>query len=229
MAPACRAEIGTSSIVWQRFGADSQLRIFQAGRCTIIEGVIAMIECGQARNLFDGYLNEELSASWTTELHAHAVSCGDCRRALSMLAACGDVIAEDTVGPIPSEDFTDRVLSATWEVRRRGALTNRWRTISIWSGASATAAAAAILLWFVPLGGVPSPEGGVSSSETRVRGVVVEGRAESDLRSAKVFTVQAMESEGSGEIDSDSGAGALYDLVEILADHQRTEGGSEPK
>ena len=141
-----------------------------------------MIDCDQARNLFDAHLNDEISSSWTAELHAHAVACGSCRRELSLLTACGDVIARDAVAPMPSSSFTDSVMAATATVRGRTARWNRWRSLSVWGGAGATAAAAAIMLWFTPLGSVPQ---GI------VRGQFVDGPSQQTFEPA-LFPVRAM-------------------------------------
>ncbi len=146
-----------------------------------------MIDCDQARNLFDAHLNDEISSSWTAELHAHAVACGSCRRELSLLRACGDVIARDAVAPMPSSSFTDSVMAATATVRGRTARWNRWRSLSVWGGAGATAAAAAIMLWFTPLGSEPTtlvPQG-------IVRGHFVDGPSQQTFEPA-LFPVRAM-------------------------------------
>ena len=141
-----------------------------------------MIDCDQAQNLFDSYLNDEISSSWTAELHAHAVSCGSCRRELSLLKACGDVIARDAVAPMPSANFTDSVMAATATVRGRTARRNRWRSLSVWGGAGATAAAAAIMLWVTPLGSVP---------QGRVLSENVDGPSQQTFEPA-LFPVRAM-------------------------------------
>lgn len=147
-----------------------------------------MIDCDQARNLFDAHLNDEISSSWTAELHAHAVACGSCRRELSLLRACGDVIARDAVAPMPSSSFTDSVMAATATVRGRTARWNRWRSLSVWGGAGATAAAAAIMLWFTPLGSVP--QGMVLSED-------VDGPSQQTFEPA-LFPVRAMQATQQG-------------------------------
>ena len=54
-----------------------------------------MIDCRQANNLFDVYLDGELGGSLTTELHAHVLACDDCRLELALHKAGGDVVAAD--------------------------------------------------------------------------------------------------------------------------------------
>jgi anti-sigma factor RsiW len=115
-----------------------------------------MIECRQANNLIDAYLNEELSASWTAELHAHLIACPRCSRELALLDACGDVIATDRIGPVPSDGFADRVLAASREMLAQGARARRRRPFSAWAGAG-LAAAAVLALMALPLATVERP------------------------------------------------------------------------
>ena len=67
--------------------------------------------CRSFRQLFDGYLDGELSESQTAELHAHLLQCPLCQREVELMRAGGDVIALDTRGPRLSDDFTDRVMA----------------------------------------------------------------------------------------------------------------------
>ena len=115
-----------------------------------------MIECRQANNLIDAYLNEELSASWTAELHAHLIACPRCSRELALLDACGDVIATDRIGPVPGEGFTDRVLAASNAMFSQDARARRRRPFSMWTGAG-LAAAAVLVLMALPLATVERP------------------------------------------------------------------------
>jgi len=103
-----------------------------------------MITCQHARQLFDRYLDGELSASLQTEMHAHQLSCSACQSELAMLEACGDVVMLDTRRePMLSDSFTDRVLLA-----RRAQTARRprdWSRAALLVG-SPMAAAASILL-----------------------------------------------------------------------------------
>lgn len=102
-----------------------------------------MITCQHARQLFDSYLDGELSPSLQAELHAHQLSCSACQNELAMLEACGDVVALDHCEPRLSDSFTDRVLLA-----RRAQLARRprrWGRALVLVG-SPMAAAASILL-----------------------------------------------------------------------------------
>ena len=123
-----------------------------------------MIECRQADNLIDAYLNEELSASWTAELHAHLIACPRCSRELALLDACRDVIATDRIGPVPSEGFTGRVLAASREMFSQGARARRRRPFSVWAGAG-LAAAAVLALMALPLATIERPGTLIRSEE----------------------------------------------------------------
>lgn len=69
------------------------------------------MRCEQARQLFDTYLDGELSGSLATELGAHRVHCAECRRALALLEVSGQIIAADRAPDALGEDFSDRLLA----------------------------------------------------------------------------------------------------------------------
>jgi hypothetical protein len=80
------------------------------------------MQCEQARQLFDAYLDGELSPSLATELGAHRLRCADCRQALALLEVSGHILRSDRDTVQASDDFTDRLLACvdtgpTW--RRR--------------------------------------------------------------------------------------------------------------
>lgn len=70
-----------------------------------------MISCKHSRQLFDRYLDGELSPSLQAELHAHQIACSDCQSELAMMEACGDVIRHDRREPRLDDAFTDRVMA----------------------------------------------------------------------------------------------------------------------
>jgi len=86
------------------------------------------MRCEQARQLFDAYLEGELSPALATELGAHRVQCADCRRALALLEVSGHIIASDREPVQLSSGFSDRLLacmeprSAWWVQRTRRIL-----------------------------------------------------------------------------------------------------------
>ena len=69
------------------------------------------MRCEQARQLFDAYLDGELSPALATELGAHRLRCGECRRALALLEVSGHILASDRDPVSLSEGFEDRLLS----------------------------------------------------------------------------------------------------------------------
>jgi hypothetical protein len=102
-----------------------------------------MITCQDARQLFDRYLDGELSPSLQAELHAHQLSCSVCQSELAILEACGDVVLLDRCEPKLSASFTDRVMLAR---RAQLARPPRRRLRTAVLVGSPVAAAASILL-----------------------------------------------------------------------------------
>lgn len=70
-----------------------------------------VMRCEQARQLFDAYLDGELSSSLSTELGVHRLNCPDCRRALALLEVSGHIIASDRKSVAMRADFADRLLA----------------------------------------------------------------------------------------------------------------------
>jgi len=70
-----------------------------------------LMQCEQARQLFDAYLDGELSESLITEVNAHRVRCADCRRELAILEVTGHIIASDRDSEVTGVDFSDRLLA----------------------------------------------------------------------------------------------------------------------
>ena len=75
------------------------------------------MKCEQAQQLFDAYLDGQLSASQQTELGAHRLHCADCRRALALLEVSGHVLATDRDPVKIGDQFSDR-LTACMDVRQ---------------------------------------------------------------------------------------------------------------
>lgn len=125
------------------------------------------MDCRQAQQLFDAYLDGELSASLATELGAHRVQCGSCRRALALLEVSGHILRADHEVASPRQEFTDRLLACM--DRPESTWTQRVWRLGLATGG--LAAAAVVALAFV----------GVFDS--RSRGVVAGERAEGAVRS----------------------------------------------
>ncbi len=79
----------------------------------------------QARQLFDAYLDGELSPPLAMELGAHRIHCPECRRALALLEVSGHIIASDRDPVDLSSGFSNRLLACMgppggrWEQRLR--------------------------------------------------------------------------------------------------------------
>jgi hypothetical protein len=99
------------------------------------------MNCQQARNLFDAYLNGELSDGLATELAAHRLQCSACRHELALLEVAGHVMSADPDDPTPPADFTRRLM-ACLEAPRPVPLYRRAKLI--WAAGSVMAAAACI-------------------------------------------------------------------------------------
>jgi hypothetical protein len=69
------------------------------------------MRCDEARQLFDAYLDGELSPALATELGAHRLRCPECRRALALLEVTGHIVASDQDPVAVGEGLTDRLLA----------------------------------------------------------------------------------------------------------------------
>ena len=123
------------------------------------------MRCEQARQLFDAYLDGDLSPALATELGAHRVRCPDCRRALALLEVSGQIIASDHDEASLKEDFSSRLLACMEAPRRHWH--ERIRYALYYAGP--LAAAAVIALAFL---GVFDRSNG-----TKVQGVKVDNLA----------------------------------------------------
>ena len=73
------------------------------------------MNCEQARQLFDAYLDGELNESLATELGAHRIKCSDCRRHLALMEVSGHIVASDSGLIQMDEGFTDRLIACVDE------------------------------------------------------------------------------------------------------------------
>jgi hypothetical protein len=103
------------------------------------------MNCREAKQYFDAYLDGELSPTLSTELGAHRVRCADCRRELALLEVSGHIIASDRDAEILDDAFTDRLLACM----DRGSASSRWqrmRRYVYWAGPLAAAAVIVLVL-----------------------------------------------------------------------------------
>lgn len=117
------------------------------------------MRCDQARQLFDAYLDDELSASLATELGAHRLHCAECRQALALLEVSGHIVRTDREPVQLERNFTDRLLGCMDQ--RSLPWFKRWRRELYVAGT--LAAAAVIALAF--LGLFDNPEAKVAGDK----------------------------------------------------------------
>jgi len=126
-----------------------------------------MITCQHARQLFDRYLDDELSPSLQAELHAHRLHCSGCQNDLALMEACGDVIRLDAREPALSGSFTDRVMAARRE--QVASRSRHWRRMALFVGAPLAAAASIALVFLLSAPAAekaPAPHKGVTAGTT---------------------------------------------------------------
>lgn len=68
------------------------------------------MNCEQAQQLFDAYLDGDLSPTLATELGAHRLKCPECRRQLALLEVSGHIISSDREPVSLESGFTSRLL-----------------------------------------------------------------------------------------------------------------------
>lgn len=140
------------------------------------------MHCQQATQLFDAYLDGELSDSLRMELDAHRVRCADCRRALALMEVTGHLVASDR-DPVPiHRDFTDRLMACMDEPERHWRLTLR-RGLYI---GGPLAAAAVIALAFVGVfdNNGPQKVGGVKVTADHVKDQPADRSSELEIDEA---------------------------------------------
>ncbi len=136
------------------------------------------VTCRHVRQLHDAYIDRELPAGLTAEVHAHLLQCPVCQREVEMVRACGGVIASDRPEPQLDAGFTARMAAMVAE--RAAAKTipfrqvetrrdRRWRKLR--SVAMTAVPAVAAMLFFAIL---IRPGDEAPAPATAVRGVTVE-------------------------------------------------------
>lgn len=114
------------------------------------------MRCDQVRNLFDAYLDGELSSSLATEIQSHCLRCADCGRALALAQVSASILASDLNEPALRGDFTDRLMACIRPAVRRNLIWRApaWRRLAcrrlVWWGGPMAAAAAlvfSVVLW----------------------------------------------------------------------------------
>jgi len=119
-----------------------------------------MLTCRQVQHLHDRFLDGDLPASMTAEIHAHLLQCPACQHQMEISRASADVIARDD---------SHYELDSAQRSRRRRA----WRIVGM---AALPAAAAALFLAVVILPTAPT-----APRPTFVAGKAVEAAGVQDL------------------------------------------------
>ncbi len=100
--------------------------------------------CTECEQLFDAYLDGQLTGALRLEFDAHRLRCRRCQQTLAMLEAVGNVLSADAEPPTLSDDFTDRVMQSVAPAATQTRRFPRWR---VTLATVALAQAAAILLF----------------------------------------------------------------------------------
>jgi hypothetical protein len=101
------------------------------------------MNCSEAEQLFDAYLDGQLTGSLRLELDAHRLRCRRCQQTLAMMEACEHVLTADRRVPELAEDFTERVMT---DVGQRRRIPGRLRSTRVALAAGFVVQAAAVLI-----------------------------------------------------------------------------------
>ncbi len=110
------------------------------------------MNCSDAEQFFDAYLDGEMAGSLRLEFDAHRLRCPVCQQKLAMMEACEHILTSDAHGPRLSADFTDRVMNEI-SSRKTVAVVHTRRKRLIIAGAAVLQAAAVILFALLWAGG----------------------------------------------------------------------------
>lgn len=160
----------------------------------LVGHLVTPMRCEQARQLFDAYLDGELSPALATEFGAHRLRCPECRRALALLEVTGHIITADHDPVCVADGFTDRLM-ACMDLRRTHWSGRLRRSLYI---AAPLAAAAVVLLAF--LGMFDSRGGGVVAGKAESRAPLPHSDA------PEIMNFRDFEEDDAGQSGATSGA-----------------------
>lgn len=113
-----------------------------------------MMTCRNVQHLFQQFIDGDLSASMTAEVHAHLLQCPACQRDVEVARASTEVISRDQSEPALKPGFASQVVAAMMEQQprivqfeERESRQFRWRKYAMMG--SLPAAAAAMFLFSV--------------------------------------------------------------------------------
>jgi hypothetical protein len=186
---------------------------------------VRFMRCEQARQLFDAYLDGELSTALATELGTHRLKCASCRRELALLEVTGHIIRSDAAPKALEHDFTERLMQCVQTPRERRIAQLR-KSLLV---GGPLAAAAVIVLAFAGLfdAGGTSKVAGVKEvnpnahpapvSQPQQQGEVPDRKLEKWLESAKQKTDAARRSGESLQNVIDS---TLIEVIDVIEDEE---------
>lgn len=110
---------------------------------TVLVSVDGDMHCEEAQQLFDAYLDGELSPSLAAELGAHQLQCARCRQSLALLEVTGHILASEPDDAGLSHDFANRLLACLKQPKTRPMRRlQRWIYLGVPLAAAATIALA---------------------------------------------------------------------------------------
>ena len=162
------------------------------------------MRCEQAFELFDAYLDGELSSTMASELDAHRVQCAECRRRLALLEVSEHIVSSDRDPVALRADFTDRLIACMETAPLPvGLRVRRWVYV-----AAPLAAAAVVGLALLGL------------FDHRPRGVTAGVTVEMD--DLDVMAVPAVEAAPGTSVDpADTAFEAWYSLLRVRLESKR--------
>ncbi len=113
------------------------------------------MNCAEAEQFFDAYLDGELSGSMRLEFDAHRLHCPLCQQKLAMMEACEHIISRDGHLPELPADFGDRVME---QIERKPITARRHRRRRLMIVSAVALQVAAVIVFAVVVGGLWRPE-----------------------------------------------------------------------
>lgn len=107
------------------------------------------MNCAEAQQFFDAYLDDELAGALRLEFDTHRLQCPHCQRQLAMMETCAHLLAEALAHNHDSLDldFTDRVMSEIATRQASRALRRKRWLMGAGIAAQAAVIVAGVMLW----------------------------------------------------------------------------------
>jgi len=171
------------------------------------------MNCPQAEQFFDAYLDHELSGSLRLEFDAHRLHCPLCQQKLAMMESCEHILSSDDHSSELSEDFTERVMA---EISGQPLPIARLRRRRIVIAATVLVQTAAVIglviFWRAPVQDAPQPVG-FAVNPARVNELIEQKDA---------VALHSLIGDGAEALRSGFAvAGAVRDVVRALPEYAR--------